>query len=302
MIMRSLRQRKIPTTWELRWKDLEHMTVAQRAEMMLTVARADNLDVKNGTVFPNEKRMSRWAGGYSIETQIDEKKKAPGFLAPLPAGVIPKADPAGGIVNSIESQQMVGATGGAGAAAHTVGGYVRRNPTQAGEPAPKVGGGPASRGDEDGTGSLIDFGGFPVVIENPKGSIRRWTDSRGTEGTTRMRYAYGYIPGSLGSDGDSVDVYLGPNPQAPWVYIIHQTTGASGFTQYDEDKVMLGFDSPNHARDAYLVQYDDDRFFGGMEQMGVVEFARKVFAGTGMISHGDDGEAEAEVDAALAKN
>jgi phage-related protein (TIGR01555 family) len=301
MIMRSLRQRKIPTTWKLKWHDLEHMTVAQRAEMKLTVARADNLDTKSGTIYPDEIRKSRWVGGYSIETQIDEKKKAPGFMAPLPAGVVPKADPANGIINSIEAQQMgVGTAAATGGTAHAVGGYVRRNPTNTGEPTTKVGGG-AARSDADGAGGLVDFGGFPVVVENPKGSVRHWIDAAGNEGDTKMRYAYGYIPGSQGTDGDSVDVYLGPNPQAPWVYIIHQYTTLDGVTwSYDEDKVMLGFDSPNHARDAYLTQYDDDRFFGGMEQMSVVAFARKVFTGAGMISHGDDGADEREVDEHLA--
>ena len=47
---------------------------------------------------------------------------------------------------------------------------------------------------------------------------------------------------------------------------------ASGFTAYDEDKVMLGFDGANHARDAYLRQYGDARFLGGITPMTMVEF------------------------------
>lgn len=40
---------------------------------------------------------------------------------------------------------------------------------------------------------------------------------------------------------------------------------------YSEDKILLGFDSPNHARDAYIAQYDDARFFGGMSMIKMDE-------------------------------
>lgn len=101
-----------------------------------------------------------------------------------------------------------------------------------------------------------------------------------------MKYDYGYVLGTRGADGDSVDVYLGPSEGAAWVYVVHQNSKSSDFTEYDEDKVMLGFDSANHARDAYLRQYDDERFFRGMSQMTIDDFRRKLVESAGAsITH-----------------
>ncbi len=88
-----------------------------------------------------------------------------------------------------------------------------------------------------------------------------------------MRYDYGYIDGALGADGDSVDVYLGPDETAQWVYAVHQNK-VPDFTTYDEDKVMLGWSSADAARDAYVEQYDDPRFFGGMSMIPVETASR----------------------------
>jgi hypothetical protein len=138
----------------------------------------------------------------------------------------------------------------------------------------------ADRADEDGPGERLTFAGFPIVIENPKGSVREWIDTDGTPGKTKMRYAYGYIEGAAGSDGDSVDVYLGPSENAAWAYVVHQNRKPD-FTEYDEDKVMLGFDSANHAGDAYVAQYDDERFFGGMTVLSLDDFRTRIAAGGG---------------------
>lgn len=110
--------------------------------------------------------------------------------------------------------------------------------------------------------------GLPLVIENPVGSIRRWRDTDGTEGQTLMRYSYGYLVGAIGADGDDVDVYLGPVDEPELVFVVHQrrkgARDAEAWPEPDEDKVMLGWDSADAAMAAYLAQYDDPRFFGGM--------------------------------------
>lgn len=104
---------------------------------------------------------------------------------------------------------------------------------------------------------VIDFRGIPVSIESDVGDIRHGKE---------MQYPYGYIKGETSADGDSLDVFVGPNIYANDVYIIRQMRPPS-FKEYDEDKVMLGFDSPRHARAAYEVHYDDPGFFGSMESM-----------------------------------
>lgn len=331
MVMRTLRQRKLPKKWGVRWNELVRQTDDQRATSRLTQARADSMYVKMGSVTPDEIRRTRFVGEYSFETQVQEKKKAPGFLAPLPPGVMP-------------GSTIAGASGPNG---HNVGGYTRRNPTQSGLGANATEGGDNAteagtrdamdytavnevadkkaalaraqgpsrrtntttialleqlvaiaeqeaaacaagtcgpdccydhpdRADADGPGAKREFAGMPIVIESPKGSKREWVDTDGTTGSTKMKYDYGYIENTVGPDNDSVDVYLGPSPDAPWVYVVHQMSKASDFTAYDEDKAMLGFDSANHARDAYLRQYDDDRFLGGMSQMPLEDFKRRL--------------------------
>ncbi len=115
------------------------------------------------------------------------------------------------------------------------------------------------------------FAGFDVAVENPVGSTRSWVDGDGAVGRTLMRHAYGYIVGVDGADGDDVDVYLGPNEEAPNAYVVRQMSKASDFREYDEDKIMLGFPTPSAALAAYLGQYDDPRFFGGMTQIPVAD-------------------------------
>jgi hypothetical protein len=111
-----------------------------------------------------------------------------------------------------------------------------------------------------------------IAIENIKGSTRQWFDPHGNEsGSSKMYNDYGYLVGFTGADKEEVDVYLGPDEWSNWVYIIHQNKKPD-FTEYDEDKVMLGFSSEEHAKLAYLKQYDDERFYGGMSVMPFAKF------------------------------
>lgn len=121
------------------------------------------------------------------------------------------------------------------------------------------------------------FAGLDVSVENPAGSYRRGQDRAGKTWETRMLYDYGYIRGTLGVDGDHVDCYLGPNEDAPMVYIVHQRRYGD-WDKFDEDKCMLGFDSQEDAIAAYLKHYDDPRFLGPVTAMPTAEFREKVMA------------------------
>jgi len=125
--------------------------------------------------------------------------------------------------------------------------------------------------------------GLDISIENAKGSVRRWYDPHGKEtGHTKMHFDYGYIRGTKGTDGDHVDVYVGPDLEATKVYIVDQMKKPStpddgkDWKQFDEQKVMLAFKNAAEAKFAYLKQYDDHRFFGGMKEMSVEDFKAKV--------------------------
>jgi DNA-directed RNA polymerase specialized sigma subunit len=117
---------------------------------------------------------------------------------------------------------------------------------------------------------------MPISVENKAGSYRTWYDkAEQREGKTKQLYDYGYIRGTLGTDGDHVDVYVGPNEAAKFVYVIDQMKGPD-FTKFDEQKVMLGFDSDTEARTAYLAHFDSSKFFGSLRPMGVADFKRCV--------------------------
>ncbi len=53
-------------------------------------------------------------------------------------------------------------------------------------------------------------------------------------------------------------------------YIVHQVDPET--KQFDEDKVMLGFDTAEAAKTAYLAQYDNPGFFGTMEVTDIEKF------------------------------
>jgi len=121
-----------------------------------------------------------------------------------------------------------------------------------------------------------DYQGLSIEIENPVGSTRSWTDVAGRSGTTVMQHAYGRVARTKGADGDGYDCFLGPDPDAPFVWIIDQKVPETG--AFDEQKAMLGFDNAHAATAAYHAHYDDPRFFGSLMQMGIDEFKEKVLS------------------------
>lgn len=124
----------------------------------------------------------------------------------------------------------------------------------------------------------MEYQGLPISIENRKGSVRKWYDPHNKEeGKTKMLWPYGYIRRTKGVDGDHVDVYVGPNKDAKVAFVIHQMK-APDFKQFDEDKVMLGFDSADEAKSAYLKQYNNPKFFGSMTPIPMEQFKTKVMA------------------------
>jgi hypothetical protein len=125
------------------------------------------------------------------------------------------------------------------------------------------------------------FAGIPISIENRKGSYRRWKDPHsGEEGRTYMSLPYGYInlPQADHVDGDKIDVYLGPVQDAPMVYVVHQLKSPD-FTEFDENKVMLGFPSRSEAERAYLAHYDSPDFHGHIDEIPLERFRKDLLAG-----------------------
>jgi phage gp29-like protein len=121
------------------------------------------------------------------------------------------------------------------------------------------------------------FAGLDIAVENPRGTTRTWSDASGaTVGSTLMLHDYGFIEGQAGSDGQDLDCYIGPNEDAAHVHLVHQLR-APEFTAHDEDKVMLGFRSPEAAKTAYLAhRADGAAAFGGMSVVTLDRFKVKL--------------------------
>lgn len=112
--------------------------------------------------------------------------------------------------------------------------------------------------------------GLPIRIEQEPGSIRSGYDNDGNYWETNFDNAYGYIEDTLGVDGDEVDVYLGDYQETDMVYIIHQLDPVSH--EYDEDKVMMFFESPEEAKKTYQKHYNRPGMFGGLTEVDITQF------------------------------
>lgn len=102
----------------------------------------------------------------------------------------------------------------------------------------------------------VKVGAFDVTIENPKGSERSGTDANGKKWSVKMNNTYGYIRGTEGVDGDHIDVFLAEDMDkwdGKYAFVVDQYNPDGTF---DEHKVMLGFNSMEKARSAYLANYE----------------------------------------------
>ena len=83
-----------------------------------------------------------------------------------------------------------------------------------------------------------DFQGIPVRVDRPRGFIMTGVDSKGEPWKRRYKHDYGYIPRTLGGDGDGLDVFIGPDRGAKHAYWAVQRKPNGVFDEY---KVFLGF-------------------------------------------------------------
>jgi len=103
----------------------------------------------------------------------------------------------------------------------------------------------------------VNVQGLDIAIENPAGSTRSGVDPDGKPWSVEMPDHYGYVKRTEGADGDAVDVYIGPEPQAATVFVIdQQDADTKGF---DEHKAMLGYPSEAEALAAYDAAFSDGR-------------------------------------------
>ena len=118
----------------------------------------------------------------------------------------------------------------------------------------------------------VRIDGMDITIENPKGSTRSGVDANGKQWSVTMNNTYGYIRGTRGVDGDHIDIFLSDNPESGNVYVVDQIRQDTG--EFDESKVLYGFNSMEEARQAYLSNYEKDWKVGIITEVTKEEFKK----------------------------
>lgn len=126
---------------------------------------------------------------------------------------------------------------------------------------------------------FMAYQGLRIRVENRPGTVRHWVGPDGKPGQTKVTAPYGEVVGTSGSDGDAVDVFVGPYPSSKTVYLLHQKDLATGL--YDEDKAVLGCRSEDEALELYARHYDVslEQLLFGVTTMSLDQF-RRVLART----------------------
>jgi len=119
------------------------------------------------------------------------------------------------------------------------------------------------------------FQGLKISIETDKGNVREGIDPDGNPWKTVMPFPYGYIRGTLGVDGDHIDVTVGPNEDADTVWVIH--TKERETDKYDEDKAFVGFDTKEDVIATFRKMYDKpDLHMGPVSEYSMEDFKDKI--------------------------
>lgn len=103
----------------------------------------------------------------------------------------------------------------------------------------------------------VEFGGYNMSIENPKGSVRSGVNQNGKPWSIEMKDTYGYIGKKYGADGDHLDFFINDDADLDnfkgRVYVVDQKNEDGTF---DEHKVMYGYPTWGEAKKAYERNYE----------------------------------------------
>lgn len=94
----------------------------------------------------------------------------------------------------------------------------------------------------------VNFQGFDVRLDRPKGTVQKGTDKNGKPWERVYKVDYGYIPDTAGGDGDELDVFLGPDKNSSTAYWMIQKKDDGSFDEY---KVVLGAKTKSDAVKIY---------------------------------------------------
>ena len=89
-----------------------------------------------------------------------------------------------------------------------------------------------------------------------------------------MWHHYGRIPRTEDNTGEMIDIYINSNKQerdkSNKVYRITQLRIDTG--KFDEYKFLIGFLSAGDAKEAYLIHYNSEDYFGGIKEFTLDQF------------------------------
>lgn len=104
----------------------------------------------------------------------------------------------------------------------------------------------------------FDAFGLTFVLETSRGEYRQGHDAGGKPWKVKMPVDYGYFDKTDGIDGDEVDVFVGPNLEGDGkIFVLYQVDAETG--EFDEHKILFGFDNRSEAVAAYDQSFSDGR-------------------------------------------
>lgn len=122
-------------------------------------------------------------------------------------------------------------------------------------------------------GHVTNLLGMDVAIETPLGAARTGTGKDGKPWSVDMPAHYGRIKGTVGADGEEMDIYIGPEPSPTKpVYIVDQIDPETG--KFDEHKVIVGVNNETEAEELYLSGFSDNaaKRLGAITEMSLPQF------------------------------
>lgn len=128
----------------------------------------------------------------------------------------------------------------------------------------------------------LRIAGLDISIENPYGSVRGKKNPAGDLAwASDMPAHYGYIRGTVGADGDQLDIFIGRRPDlTEKIWIIDQMKQTKkGNTKFDEHKCFIGYKSSKRVLKDYEKAYGSRRLFGGLTEMSLTEFKKWIRSG-----------------------
>ena len=157
----------------------------------------------------------------------------------------------------------------------------------------KAGGFKYEKTANDPVKEVVKIHDIPIALEWRRGETRKYFNhdplKRRSTGSIdydqKMKADYGYVKGVIDADGEELDVYLGPNRESEKVFVLEKMRRTDN--SFDENKVMLGYDSLAEAKKSYLQHQGKDEM-GKVMEMTAPAFKAKFLRKNKFKKHGAD--------------